>query len=249
LLTHGKWIVKPGHGERLMRRLWGAGLRAFGISYDEYHDPFWPKERSLECVTRAADFGFDITVKLVRTPNYAASLHDEFLEAGARAVTVQALDPVGRGKHLPVFPSRPTNLGSCLELLSPMLTPNGDVYACCSSRSLGKNSSHYLGNARQKPLREILAERQENALLLAETVLGPGGLAELLGEEPFGQLCGLCHELMGDRAKVTALRAKIRDPETHRRILGRHLLFQAQDDRRNLLLPIVYDAWTSSHGH
>jgi Radical SAM superfamily/Iron-sulfur cluster-binding domain len=249
LLTHGKWIAKPKHGERLMRRLWDAGLRAFGISYDEYHDPFWPKERAKESVSKAAAFGFDITVKLVRTPNYAESLRGEFLGAGAHAVTAQALDPVGRGKLLPVLPSSQKSLGSCLELLSPMLTPNGDVYACCSSRSLGPDSSHYLGNARQTPLREILDRRQENGLLLAEMVLGPGGLAELLGEEPFGQLCGLCHELMSSPAKVTELRARIQEPDTRRRVLGRHLLFQSQDDRRELLLPIVYDAWADPHGN
>src|SRR4029077_18287657 len=79
LLTHGKWIAKPRHGDRLMARLWEAGLRAFGISYDEYHDPFWSLERTKECVAKAAGFGFNITVKLVRTPNYAESLRDEFL--------------------------------------------------------------------------------------------------------------------------------------------------------------------------
>lgn len=249
VVTNGKWIAHPEHGEDLMERLWDSGLRVFAISYDEYHEPFWSKERVKETISRAVEFGFSIGVKLVRSPLFIDSLEGEFRAIGAQSLVVEDLSPVGRGRLLPVLASSPRSLSHCLELLSPMLTPNGDVYACCASKELGPGSSHYLGNARRQPLREILEARQRDPLLIAETVLGPGGLAELLGEAPYGSLCGLCHEIMSDPRKVEILRERIQEPDVRRRISGRHLLHQMLDDRRDLLLPTVYDAWANDRAN
>ncbi len=227
MVSHGKWLDGDGANER-MDLLAGAGLTFLTLSYDEYHDPFWPKARLLDAVGRAAAHGFSVWVKLVRGTRFSEGWADEFRAAGAVWAGVQDLYEVGRARLVKLRGTRVEPLSSCPSLASPMLAPNGDLFACCNAETL--RATHLLGNAREHPIAELLARRRTNPLLTAEMALGPGGLAEILGlKDGSDNLCRLCAEIMRSPARVARLHEALGRSDLRRQIVGRNLLFACQE--------------------
>jgi hypothetical protein len=117
-----------------------------------------------------------------------------------------------------------------MNALDPLVTPGGKLYSCCSARLFQISNPILLrGSVRQRSTAVLLDAASRDYLLAAVVVLGPGGLARLLGIEPNpgATRCEVCLGMLEDRAVLRDLLQRIRgDLDLRKEIVGRHMLLE-----------------------
>lgn len=230
LVSGAGWVRSRAVAEERIAQLQEAGLDKLCVSADRYHEKYSPRERAHLLIDVATRAGLPVMVRGV----IPATLNSS--EEKARfAPTNVPYDPVplvrlGAARNLPneqfySFDGPPQ--GRCPTALSPVVEPDGNVYACCGpARFANKQSPLVLGNTNNESLGEILSRSSIDPLFKAISLIGPYGVLELLKTHPGGQhasaalvrksytgMCELCLDLTDSLEAVAAIRSRLNDSD------------------------------------
>lgn len=231
LVTGAGWVRGEAQVRSRVEALADAGLDGLNISWDQYHEAFSTPDRAVMLARIAAESGLEVKVRTVTSATRAKDA-DHAIFAGL-SVDLKATQIVrlGRAASLPpshfMFSDEPPK-GSCGVVFSPVIEPDGSVYACCGPAKYGRKPSPlFLGNASAEPLEDILARGLTDPILEIIYNLGPYGLHQLLKGHPFGRerfkarsaytgICELCLDITNDPELVSALRERLLDKDAQR---------------------------------
>ena len=224
--TGGSWELQHEDSQQVFRALAEVGLHQLILSWDIYHEEFYPLEKAVECARNAAEAGLKVKVAMC-TPAHCEGLHHQkSFEAIPVKVQRYGLVRTGRAKGLPHghfrrYSELPDE--SCAPVY-PLVDCEGRLFACCGPFYAGPRSHLLtLGSTGKNSAAEMLTEAAEDPLLQFLYTYGPGGLCFLLRKSGWESLhvrrrsythkCELCLDLTGSREVVTALRSWLSSPE------------------------------------
>lgn len=215
MITNGIWGKNKATAERLARKLKGAGLNTVNISVDAFHLPHIPLECPRNVALASLKAGIEkITwnVAIIESIN-AANEYDnktdqilKKLEHLGLEANVFKIVPIGRAiqnlrqyfKPTPPYgpcEGEPLTGNTLTNPESICIEPSGSVNICWNLA---------IGNAKQKPLSQIISEYDWRKNLTIKTLVeeGPTGLLKLpevrrsqFQEDLYMNKCHLCIEI------------------------------------------------------
>ncbi|NYH85346.1 MoaA/NifB/PqqE/SkfB family radical SAM enzyme [Actinopolymorpha cephalotaxi] len=218
--TNGFWGVTPDAAARALRPLVSRGLAAVSISVSRFHLEYANTGRLLNAAGAALDAGLEVRVNVVRSRTFGVTdAHRLFGDLSRRLTFVtMPLIPAGRAAReteTENLPAQPGGFGgSCAEFFTKVaVTPNGDVYPCCSPG--GFTPPLRAGNVGEESLPTIIEKMRSSTLHRVLKGVGPAFFVPFIGArlqrdlatEPFVDQCHLCQTIMSD----AAMRAVVND--------------------------------------
>ena len=222
-----------------------AGLTSLCISWDQYHEEFSPCENAELLASLAVEHGLQLIVRGVAPATqprpYPTTAFGRF------PAEFRGLVKLGSATRLPQeqfvrLSTMPA--GSCDVVLSPVIEPDGNVYACCGpSRFSHASSPLILGNVYDESLDTILDRGARDPILKALLLVGPLGLHNLLKGTPiykevfrqrshYSSICDLCLDLTDVPAIVTALRARLTESDGRAMLMAAEMAHRAREAAR-----------------
>lgn len=226
VVTGAGWVKNEAMARSRLRELQAAGVAGLVVSWDGYHEEFAPRENALTVVRLACEIGLRVALRTItRGDGEREEFHAPFAAFPIRfeAITVARLgNATGlSAEHFPSLDGLPK--GVCGVVTSPVIEPDGTVYACCGPGHFSSSTSPLrLGNAEEEPLEDILARGCADPILEAISLIGPYGLYTLLqgGTEAarrfqprrtYTGICELCLDLNNSPPLVAALRRRLEE--------------------------------------
>ncbi|MEJ2083641.1 MAG: radical SAM protein, partial [Acidobacteriota bacterium] len=215
VVTHAYRVLSLGDWQGFFLEAQKLGLMSISLSVDDYHRPAVPEDALVQLVMELHEMGFQIHLKGtgVNSRKTIRRIRGRAGFKGRVAVTETAnLDNVGSARKLKRDRIRRPERRSCVGILSPLVTPGGDLMACCSSY-LEEMSDTMIrrGNIRSKSLRTLLDEYSKDFLVGAIAYFGPFALRKLVG----------AREIPGDPSRCRACMTTLRDRDFMARLRGR----------------------------
>ncbi|HYP09817.1 MAG TPA: radical SAM/SPASM domain-containing protein, partial [Bryobacteraceae bacterium] len=242
------WVRQARVAEERISRLRDAGLDKLCVSADRYHEVYSPPERAHLLIDIARRAGIDVIVRGVIAANQNSCQEKARFAPGDVVYDPVPLVRLGAARSLPEehfqYTERPPS-GRCKVALSPVVEPDGNVFACCGpSRYARKSSPLALGNINHESLDTILSRGAQDPILKALTLIGPYGLLELLEKHPateqlvpmrrgYTGMCELCLDMTDSLEVVAALRARLTQTD------AQALLAAAELWRRSRVQPAI----------
>jgi MoaA/NifB/PqqE/SkfB family radical SAM enzyme len=216
VFTSAFWAKTPERAREVLREV--ASLRQLYISTDKYHQERVPIAHVYHAIDAALELGIP---KITMTITYANrrdldEVSSWYARYGSKVeISSQLLIP-NKGmrrdetQYVPQFDLAPENYGSRCFLATPLINPNGDVYAChigkvSSHRGIGK-SPYALGNLREASFEEIMGDARRRSDYRYLVAHGPRGVAESMQASPeaakslprckFTSGCDMCMSVM-----------------------------------------------------
>lgn len=243
IITNSYWATSFEKARRHLEQL--EGLTRLGVSEDVFHRRFIPRI-NLEYAIRAANsleievgvrFSFlkdraDAIEQLIDDLHGAAT-RDQ-IDAQPVVLTGRAIEKVDRNDLFQFDPRGVT----CSAVNRPVVTPGGNVYACCGPALAieGPNNPLILGNVLNGDrLEDIIDASETNYLLHAIRALGPFWLARLTEDDRFLEYdyvdhCDICRVVLSDSKAVSLLKQRLAEPGVQRMIaMARALQLQEMD--------------------
>jgi len=236
VVTNGLWAQEWSQAKELLEKAVELGLVGVSVSVDDYHRPELPAEVLVRLFQHACRLRLHVNVKGVG------------LEAQKKIETIQKefegkipdfskseinLERVGTAAGLSQDKTRSNFYENCWWALSPLVTPDGNVFACCAPRLLNiDNPILCRANVKDEPIKDILYRASRDFLLAAIIVMGPGGLYELLEGDKLAETtlskCEVCLSILNDPRAVNKLRERFsKDKELRKEVLGKHMIYEA----------------------
>jgi hypothetical protein len=222
LVTGAGWVRREATARVRIKALAEAGLGHICISWDHYHEEFSPRERAVLLARIAIESGLGVAVRVVTVSQ--AEMEEYHTAFAGLPVFLQSQAPVkvGRADSLPMqhfnFGKNPPS-GVCAVVLTPVIEPDGTVYACCGpSHYSAKSSILRLGNTNEEPLENILSRASRDPIFEIILNTGPFGLYQLLKDlspdlvktrQAYTGICELCMDITNDPELVNALRERL----------------------------------------
>jgi Radical SAM superfamily/4Fe-4S single cluster domain/Iron-sulfur cluster-binding domain len=247
MVTGAGWVSleKPEIARERIFRLAEAGMRLVCVSWDQYHEEFAPREKAQLVVDLALEAGMEVSVRGV-----IPATADWRAQSRCWAGQPVKYEPVkliklGAAKSLPsdqFYWKEELPKGLCTIVLTPVIEPDGTVYACCGpGRYALRPSPLVLGNANEELLEEIFARAANDPVLEALSLIGPYGMTQLLQEHPatkehfyrrpkYTGICELCLDITDSPELVAALRTRLADADAQRLLTAARMWLQ--EDRR-----------------
>ncbi|PWB83014.1 MAG: radical SAM protein [Methylocystaceae bacterium] len=231
IVTGAGWVRGERRTRSRLAELIDAGLDDLCISWDQYHEAFSTPARAMMLAQIAVEAGLQVKVRSVISATRAKD-EDHAIFAGLPVeLQTNQIVQLGRAASLPashfVFSDGPPK-GSCGVVFSPIVEPDGGVYACCGpSHYNRKPSPLFLGDAAKEQLKDILARGLSDPILEIIHNLGPYGLYQLLKYHPIGRelftarsaytgICELCLDITGNPELVSVLRERFQERDVQR---------------------------------
>jgi len=210
LLTNGTWAKNWNSTTRTLKGLNKSGLDKLEISIDEFHQKYVPIKNISNILDASKKFSKpEIALRLTKTGDheYLKILFLLLEKIGKTKIFLQALFPYGRAKKLnqrKFLINKRASKCRCECLNLPIVDVDGSVYICSQGQLLGKKSIYFLGNALEKPLKEIFQEFKESKLVYFLKNLGPEKLFKKIGRETKSNkgYVGLCHYCLENSRKI-----------------------------------------------
>jgi MoaA/NifB/PqqE/SkfB family radical SAM enzyme len=230
-------VAKEPIARDRMQTLREAGLEKLCISWDEYHEEFSPRAQAALLAKLATEAGIEVSVRGV-VPANRTEPREKTMFGEIRA-EYQSLVQLGSAKSLPdaqFFKYHEPPRGSCNVVLSPVVEPDGNVYACCGPGRFSKGSSPLLlGNAQKESLDSIFSRSVRDPMLIALSLVGPFGLYKLLQTMPeyekdfvqrehYNNICDVCLDMTNVPAVVASLRAKLNQRDAQAMLAAARLM-------------------------
>lgn len=217
--TNGSWATNDQAARHVLITLRNAGLNVSGISVDAFHQQHVPREHAL-CAMRAAKaLGLDVQGSSeILDPTNPSNTYDERTQRLAEWFSRHGFSVTPGGPAYVVFQGRATNLAHAHT--GPRSIPQDKCagvpwFATADFRRLGGieidpygwvmvEHGLCIGNARQRPVKDILASYDPAAHPILSVLMadGPIGLTRIpeadgfeLREEGYIDKCHLCHEI------------------------------------------------------
>jgi len=221
IVTNCFWATSAAAARAKLAELRELGLRHLTVSCDGFHVPAVPLERVRRAVGAALELELGVTVNVVVTRDGPYSLLEvpDLLgvprsELG-RSVEIKEIAPLLIGRAAREIPrdalirtDQPEWFdGPCRYVgRSPAVAPDGAVFACCcfgDSTRRAEARIGWAGNARERPLTDILEEMPRNLLFRLLEQNGPYALLrlvrarcpELRTRKRYFTTCDVCVEL------------------------------------------------------
>jgi MoaA/NifB/PqqE/SkfB family radical SAM enzyme len=241
LVTGAGWVStsKPEIAKARMRGLKEAGLQTLCVSWDVYHEEYSRPENAQLLIEEAKAVGIPVTVRgVVSADGAKAEIEDKLVSIQVNYEKIPVIR-LGHAEGLPEehFVFTPTiSRGGCSTVLTPVIEPDGHVYACCGpSRGSDRSSPLVLGNVFDEPLESILARAQEDPILEAIERIGPYGLFQLVKDSPglrdilpkraaYTGICELCLDLCNIPEVVQRLRERLSDRDAKALVAAARML-------------------------
>lgn len=243
IVTGAGWVRSEGRTRARIAEMVEAGLNDLCISWDQYHEAFSNRERAVMLARIATEAGLSVKVRSVISAT--RSSEEDHLAFAGLPVELQTnqIVQLGRATSLPashfMISDEPPK-GVCSVVFSPIVEPDGLVYACCGPSHYGRKPSPlFLGDAAAEPLADILERGLNDPLLEIIYNLGPFGLYHLLMDDPVGReqfakrstytgICELCLDITGNPELVKVLRERLSGRDAQRLVLASALWRKAR---------------------
>ncbi|NYF80590.1 hypothetical protein HDF17_002910 [Granulicella arctica] len=245
LVTGAGWVstTKPLVARERIFGIKQAGLDSLVVSWDSYHEEFSPKENVLLVLALAKEIGLSVQVRGVMSSKGPSPHIEQTLVSIDVTYQKTKILRLGSATKLPedhfIFDNMPKT-GGCVNVLQPVIEPDGNVYACCgpSRSSKGTSSPLILGNTNCESLESILDRATRDPLLEAIATVGPHSLFNLIKDDPslkdilprrsrYTGICELCLDMNDLPVIVERLRERIREIGTNRLLAVTRLHHQA----------------------
>tara|TARA_R110001592_G_scaffold302682_1_gene574601 strand:+ start:1282 stop:2316 length:1035 start_codon:yes stop_codon:yes gene_type:complete len=237
VITSAHWARSSSGARKVLNKL--PKIDLMSISIDEWHLKYVPLEQALRGAKIAAEAGTDVNIALtLRNPDdpfrqivYEAIEQLEF----SPSVYECMVAPVGRsvlnGNH---NISKEPAVGYCPKIGAPTITSDGSIIACCnatetnliSQTELANEHGLLLGHVDDTTLSEVKHKLENDPILLALRLLGPGwiwqqglkyNLFDNLLEAPHSgssnDICQVCAKLVRNGERVRRLQKIMAKPE------------------------------------
>lgn len=194
VFTSAFWAKSPESARETLRGV--SSLYQLYISTDKYHQERVPLVHVYHAIDAAIEIGIP---RITMTITYATQQDlDEvagwYSRYGDRVeISSQRLIPRkgmrrAMTEHVPQFDLTPSNYGSNCFLGTPLINPNGEVFAChigkVAAHGSIRNSPYALGNLREAPFKEIMSGSQRRSDYKFLVAHGPRGVAESMQANP-----------------------------------------------------------------
>jgi len=232
--TSSFWGTSQAEARYVLRQL--AGLNQLYLSTDAFHQQRVPFENvhnvidaalaeGLPYITLCITYSNDLELADVKA-HYArwgstVTFHED------RVIPTPYLSRRVMERQASGVAVSSSHYGRTCYLQTPLINPNGDLYACHSGKAAAHraftDSPYFLGNLREKTFAEIvhLASRRWDYQYLRTQ--GPKGVAELVERSPavlhevgrteFTTACDMCFSILKTHAGTEALRVQVHRPE------------------------------------
>ncbi|PWB83757.1 MAG: radical SAM protein [Methylocystaceae bacterium] len=234
IVSGAGWVREEARTRTRVKMLADMGLSGLHISWDQYHEKFAPQERAAMLALIAIETGLEVKIRSVVSPTWAKGENQTIFARLPVEVQETQIVQLGRAASLPAshfaFSDKPPK-GSCGVVFSPVVEPDGCVYACCGPSHYGRKPSPlFLGDATTDSLEDILAQGLNDPILEIIHNLGPYGLYQLLKDHPIGQeqfkarsaytgICELCLDITDNPELVSTLRERLLDRDAKRLLI------------------------------
>ncbi len=237
IVTNGLW-TKSCDAEKLLRELKSLGLSGLAVSYDYYHHPRIEKRELFALLDTAAQLGIRINVKCCgrRMREFVLEIKRRYKRKNIPILVEWfSLDRSASWRSRKTDSTKRGSSNSCNQLGRPLLFYDGTIYACCSVETLRMDNDWLIrGNAKKRPLADILRESERDFRLIAIAALGPAGLARLAGAryDINRTGCENCVRILNDYESRKKIENKLKtDRELRKKIVGRFMLLRMKLDR------------------
>ena len=236
LVTGAGW-VRTNKEHIARERIFGlkeAGLDGLFISWDVYHEEFSPPENALLLLELAKQAELRTMVRGVLPATGAVARIEEKLVNINVPYQTNGIVRMGAARNLPDdhfhFTAEP-HPGRCQVVFSPVIEPNGNVFACCGpSRDAHRSSPLFLGNISEESLDSIFHRAVRDPIIEALSTIGPYGLFNLIKDEPS------LRNLLPRRDRYTTMCEVCLDINDIPEVVSQIRKCLASDDARTLLL-------------
>lgn len=235
VVTGAGWVKDEAQTRSRVKLLVDAGLNGLNISWDQFHEAFSTPEKATMLARIAVEAGLYVSVRAVISA--IRTKEEEQAKFAGLPVKLAAtrLVRLGRAASLPTSHFEVSDQlpqGNCGVVSSPVIEPDGSVYACCGPAKYGgRPSPLLLGDATKEPLDDILARGLKDPILETIHNLGPYGLFQLLKDHPVGRerfkarstytgICELCLDITSDPELVSALRERLLEKDVQRLVVA-----------------------------
>lgn len=235
IVTGAGWARGESPARARIAAMVEAGLDDLCISWDQYHEVFSLRARAVMLARIAIRAGLNVKFRGVNSANRSSEEDHEIFAGLPVEFQTNQIIPSGRAASLPeshfIFADEPPR-GSCGVVYSPIVEPDGKVYACSGpSPYCQKPSPLFLGDASSERLADILARGLSDPILEIIYNLGPYGLYHVLMNHPMGRelfkkrsnyagICDLCLDINGDPELVRILRETFDGKDAKRLLLA-----------------------------
>jgi pyruvate-formate lyase-activating enzyme len=227
VMTNGSWGSSVAGAKRILERF--DGITKIGLSTDHFHREFVPSEKIRNVIEACRELGKQVLVRVAYLDEAEEEVSTTVQQLGgcaAHLVDLEAQPVVHLGRarrrfgRSDLFQMPPEALAdACRVADTPVVTPDGDVFACCGpSMQMHPDSALRLGSLRERSMRQIASEAESNTILHFVRAIGPRELLqELLDrdaaielERPahICELCAACFSTVDARRLVTAVAAE-----------------------------------------
>ncbi len=243
LVSGAGWVRTESGAARRVRAIAQAGLTCLCISWDQYHEAYTSPDRATMLARLAIEAGLKVRVRVTVSGNCSGERHQKLFEGLPVTMEYNSLVRLGRAETLEeshfVTVDEPPR-GTCSIVYSPIVEPDGNVFACCGPAHFCRRPSPlYLGNAKQESLGTILRRALEDPVLDLIHNLGPYGLYHLLKDMPeketpkvkkrgrYASICELCLDLTNDPLLVDTIRQTLSNADIQRLVAASRLRTKA----------------------
>ena len=217
-LTNAYWARDYESAYRKLKEIKDYGLTKLAISTSEYHEKFVPFFNVKNCVEAGAALGLkiDFRVLIGRNTKKLKDFMNELEITPNKDISMSehSITRVGRASFMSINEfTQGQQDHPCKSIFNtPVVEPNGDVYACCGVGY--KNKELLIGNLKQNSLSELLNKANSNVLFNAISAFGPFSIHDMIKEdgkalrlpsEKFSDICHICSEMLSDEKNVVMI--------------------------------------------
>jgi len=255
VVTSGFWATSPAAAQRRLEPLakWAKQF-TLSLSVDRFHQEHVPLERIRNAIVAAHEVGIEqVKIKLGYLGVSAEESREQLLRKIGQvpapfAIEFQLVHRTGRAvrqvsrdefvKEEEQFQAVSVVNIPCTMADFPLITPEGNVYACCGVALLLKHQTPLLlGNLHKENLSEILDRSETNTILHFIRLYGPLQLFKRTGRKvkikdcDATSLCTLCLKLFASPSLVADLEQQLQETgwkKTTRAIAVDRLLYRGE---------------------
>ena len=209
-LTNAFWATDNKEAQRIIEKCKESGLSGICISTSDYHQKFVPLDRVKRCIEVSLDNNLKVELRvLIGSNTLKLKQYKEILDISVKnnfSLKEYPISRVGRGSIMDISEIINTSIDSnCSSIFkTPVIEPNGDIYACCG---IGyKTKPLLVGNLNRQSLSNLLSSMSNNLLYYTISSFGPYSISKMVQEN--GQelkldnihtgICHLCNNLLMD---------------------------------------------------
>jgi MoaA/NifB/PqqE/SkfB family radical SAM enzyme len=236
LVTNAWWAKTVKTSEAFVKQLKKAGVIEIQISTDVFHTAFIPFDNIINAIKAIKKYRIKPVVMFTRIKNdkETVELINKTKKFKIKIIEQPVVPFNGRSKNLPKtflyrLPLKKMRYVGCISVLSPTISPDLILYACCASDfSFIKDSALFLGNLKKQSLYKLLKQNENNRILDILYLWGPKFIFDLVKrkrsflvknfpKEYYGY-CDLCYRICKNKAIINFLKSELKKKEFIKKI-------------------------------